>query len=102
MARTAGGALMEKCELLTFADDRQLAQAAATRWLDCLAASKGQNSFLVALSGGRIARTFFAATANLGKSKRSLFDPVHFFWGDERCVPPNDPESNYHIAQELL
>jgi len=28
--------------------------------------------------------------------------PVHFFWGDERCVPPEDPESNFKIANELL
>ena len=23
---------------------------------------------------------------------------VHFFWGDERVVPPTDPESNFHLA----
>ena len=93
---------MGKYELLTFGDDKQLAQTAATRWLERLAALSGKNAFLVALSGGRIARTFFTATTILGNPKKSLFDLVHFFWGDERCVPPDDPESNYRIAQELL
>ena len=27
---------------------------------------------------------------------------VHFFWADERCVPPDDPESNFKLARELL
>lgn len=27
---------------------------------------------------------------------------VHFFWADERCVPPTDPESNFKLANELL
>ena len=27
---------------------------------------------------------------------------VHFFWADERCVPPNDAESNFRVARELL
>jgi 6-phosphogluconolactonase len=27
---------------------------------------------------------------------------VHVFWGDERCVPPGDPESNYRLARETL
>ena len=29
-------------------------------------------------------------------------DDVHFFWADERCVPPDNPESNYRTARELL
>ena len=32
----------------------------------------------------------------------SLLSAVHFFWADERSVPPEDPESNYRIANELL
>jgi len=93
---------MPKYKLKNFADDRQLAETAASKWLDCLAAAEAAKPFLVALSGGRIARTFFSSAANIGKSKRDLFNPVHFFWADERCVPPTDAESNYRIAQELL
>ena len=89
---------MGKYEFLSFPDDKQLAQAGAERWIERLEGER----FLVALSGGRIARTFFSFAANIGKSKRDLFKPTHFFWADERCVPPTDSESNYRIAQELL
>ena len=27
---------------------------------------------------------------------------VHLFWGDERCVPPDHPESNYRMVHESL
>jgi 6-phosphogluconolactonase len=33
---------------------------------------------------------------------RIPWDQVHLFWGDERCVPPDDPGSNYHLAGETL
>src|SRR5437867_3971498 len=56
----------------------------------------------VALSGGRIARRFFAAAANSGKARRGAFHSVQFFWSDERCVPPTEPESNFALAQELM
>jgi 6-phosphogluconolactonase len=93
---------MAKYDLTVFADDKQLAQAAAEQWLDGVARAEKGKPFVVALSGGRIARTFFSATAMLGSSTKELFDRVQFFWADERCVPPADPESNYRIARELL
>jgi 6-phosphogluconolactonase len=52
------------------------------------------------LSGGRIAREFFAEIARQA-AERSI-SSVHFFWADERCVPPTDPESNFAMANELL
>src|SRR5215469_14915914 len=93
---------MNRYELTVFGDDKQLAQTVAQQWLNCLDGSDTAKPFLVALSGGRIARTFFSSVSILGKGKRALFDPVYFFWADERCVPPGDPESNYRIAQELM
>ena len=33
---------------------------------------------------------------------RIAWERVHFFWGDERCVPPDDPKSNYGMAWENL
>jgi 6-phosphogluconolactonase len=56
----------------------------------------------VALSGGRIARQFFSETATVSKTRNLALSSVHFFWADERCVPPTDPESNFAIAGELL
>lgn len=93
-------------QLHTLPDDAALARQAASRWLGelrtyCKVASKDQ-AYCVALSGGRIARNFFSEIATQGAKEREFFEGVHFFWADERCVPPTDPESNYAIAKELL
>jgi 6-phosphogluconolactonase len=86
--------------LVCFPNAQALAFAAAADWLGCLQNSSA--SSLVALSGGRIARDFFAAvTARAGKSGAPLRN-VHFFWADERCVPPDHPESNFLLASQNL
>jgi len=87
-------------ELKFFPDDQALSAAAARDWLALLQKSSGPYS--VALSGGRIAKTFFTAVADLAKASGASLANVHFFWGDERCVPPTDPESNFLLAQENL
>src|SRR6266567_3614248 len=92
---------MGKLEPTSFADDRALAQAAATAWLKAIA-SQPEKPHCVALSGGRIAKAFFSAVAAQAQTGAGLLDNVHFFWGDERCVPPDDAESNFRVARELL
>jgi len=65
----------------------------------------GGRPYSVALSGGRIAGGLFESTTRIARSgggKSAGMDSTHFFWGDERCVPPDDPESNFRLAQELL
>ncbi len=55
--------------------------------------------FTVALSGGSTPKgvySLLAADPNLP------WDKIHIFFGDERHVPPTDPESNYRMAQESL
>lgn len=52
-------------------------------------------SFAVALPGGSVAVHAFPALAALPLD----WSRVHFFWSDERAVPPSDPESNYAIAR---
>jgi 6-phosphogluconolactonase len=51
-----------------------------------------------AISGGSTPKLLFAdlAKADFDWSK------VHIFWVDERCVPPESPESNYRLARETL
>lgn len=85
-------------ELLKFADPASLADAVATRWLAEIAANPTTEP-LVAISGGRISRLFFDALAAKGQGNAALLR-AHFFWADERCVPPEDPESNYRLARE--
>jgi 6-phosphogluconolactonase len=97
-------------ELISFATADELARAVAGAWLDEIAAAnRAGKTHCVALSGGRIARKFFAAVVEQAKAQKiedgdtpALPGNVHFFWTDERCVPPDDPESNFHLAQELL
>src|SRR2546422_103053 len=94
---------MNNFELLSFVDDEQLAEAAADRWLKEIdQASRMDRAHCAALSGGRIARRFFSAATDLAKARDLTLSSVHFFWSDERCVPPSDPESNFAIARELL
>ena len=91
---------MKNFEFKIFRGDVDLARAAARDWLDLLGKSFAAQQ--VALSGGRIARNFFCAVADLAKTSRVSLQGVDFFWADERCVPPDHPDSNYLLAQENL
>jgi 6-phosphogluconolactonase len=93
-------------DLISFPDANSLAKRVAEKWLYELAKCAGNPApYTVALSGGRITRTFYSElTRQVEKQPEtlSLVQTVHYFWGDERCVPPGDPESNYNLARELL
>ena len=101
---------MQNFELISCANADELASLAAGAWLDEIeSANRAGKPYCVALSGGRIAQKFFTATVELAKTRKigdgdtpSLPTNVHFFWADERCVPPTDPESNFKLASELL
>jgi len=90
-----------KVILERFETAQALASAAAEQWLEQLV-GHASPAYFAALSGGRIAREFFGAVADGVRGKASALAKVHFFWSDERCVPPDDPESNFRLARELL
>lgn len=58
--------------------------------------------FTWALSGGSTPRKLYSLLATVPYVGRVDWDRVHLFWGDERCVPPNHPESNYRMVRETL
>src|SRR5262245_15706310 len=58
----------------------------------------GQESATFAVSGGTTPKLLFE---NLQRSKLP-WNRVHLFWVVERCVPPNDPASNYRLVEESL
>src|SRR5436190_19374542 len=90
-------------DLLQFAASQSLAQSAARDCLRAIAGVRASKDIVsVALSGGRIAREFCSTLASQIRTERVSLDGVHFFWSDERCVPPNDPESNFKLANETL
>jgi 6-phosphogluconolactonase len=94
---------MQNLELISFTSADELARAAASAWLDEIeAANRAGKLHCVALSGGRITQKFFAATVEQGKARGVSFGNCHFFWADERCLPPTDPESNFKLAKDLL
>ena len=57
--------------------------------------------FNVALSGGKTPEIIFQTLADNYANKIN-WENVRFFWGDERCVPPDDPESNYGMTKKFL
>lgn len=94
---------MKNFELISFPGPDALAAAAAAAWLDEIeAARRAGKAHCVALSGGRITQKFFLSTTEKALARNLSFNHVHFFWADERCVPPADPESNFKLAEDLL
>jgi len=95
---------MASYDLVSFNNPSALAEAAAEAWLSKIRAIPFDQSrpYCVALSGGRIARQFFSAIVQIAERQAVSFAKIHFFWADERCVPPTDPESNFAVADQLL
>jgi 6-phosphogluconolactonase len=91
------------CEVRVYDSVAELARGAAVDWLELVQvlAMAGQEP-TVALSGGRVALTFFDAAAKVFRNYPEVVRKVQFFWGDERCVPPEHPESNYRAALKHL
>lgn len=63
-------------------------------------ASEGR--FTVALSGGSTPRALYELLAGDVYAPRTPWDASHIFWSDERSVPPESDESNYHLAYEAM
>src|SRR5579859_627873 len=57
--------------------------------------------FTIALSGGSTPKNLFTLLATNARSTLP-WDRMFFFWGDERHVPPTDPDSNYRMADEAM
>ena len=88
-------------ELIPFTSPEALVSAVASAWLhEIAAANRSGVPHCVALSGGRITLKFFAAVSDLSTARNISLGNVHFFWADERCVPPDDKESSYAPAAE--
>src|SRR5947209_4879586 len=58
--------------------------------------------FTLALSGGTTPGKLYGLLANEPYRSQIDWTRVHIFWSDERCVPSDDPESNFHLAQQVM
>lgn len=91
-------------EVLIFENAESLCKAAAVEFVraaDEAVATKG--SFTVALSGGSTPKNLYGLLAtDLALRSTIPWGKLNFFFGDERHVPPDSPESNYRMAQEAM
>ena len=80
-----------------------LPNAAARRISDAIEeAIRQRGHCALALAGGATPRSVYERMASPAVAGRVAWDRVASYFGDERCVPPNDPESNYRMAHEAL
>jgi len=92
-----------KTDVAVFADPGALADATAqTIVREAAAAVAARGRFLVALAGGATPRETYARLALPPRSEAMPWPRTFVFFGDERCVPPQHPESNYRMAHEML
>ena len=81
-------------------DPAALAREAADRLLAWAMETSGP--VRIALSGGSTPRLTYEALVRAPMIDRFPWTRVHWFWGDERFVPPDDPESNFRMAREAM
>ena len=92
-----------KPEILVFSSPEELAEAVAKEFQKAAAAADGSGKiFSVALSGGTTPKLLFDRLASPEIAETIPWEAAHLFWGDERCVPPGHPESNYGMTRQAL
>jgi 6-phosphogluconolactonase len=90
-------------EIIIVPDAPALARQAAQRFTDLAGqAIELRGRFTAALSGGSTPGALYRLLAAEPYRSQISWEHVHLFWADERCVPPRDPGSNYHLAYENL
>jgi len=67
-----------------------------------VALSNLQRPVHISLSGGTTPAMLFRALAETDNASRVQWHNLHFWWGDERCVGPQDADSNYGMTKALL
>lgn len=86
-----------------YPDYEALSQAAANLFLEqAMRASEAGTYFSVALSGGSTPRRTYELLAEPPIRDQVPWSLVQVFWGDERCVPLDDPRSNANMAFQTL
>jgi len=84
----------------TFDSPETLAHDVA-EWL-CDLAQASHGAFAINLSGGSTPRRLYERLATPGIASRFPWTRAHWFWGDERFVPHDHPDSNYRMAYEAF
>jgi 6-phosphogluconolactonase len=86
-----------------FPDAAAVCAAMADRFVEAAAAAIDERGiFRVALSGGGTPKTVYPKILEPRRRDGVDWSRVEFFWGDERAVPPDDPESNFGVAYQMF
>lgn len=94
---------MTKPEIIICPDAAELNRRAAECFIErAKEAAARSGRFAVALSGGSTPKALYSLLATPSFADRIPWPKVHLFWGDERCVPPDHPDSNYRMVCESL
>jgi 6-phosphogluconolactonase len=81
----------------------EVAAATAQRFISAgREAIEARGRFCVALSGGSTPRMVYPLLTAEPLVSELDWGAVEFFWGDERSVRPDDPESNFGVADQML
>lgn len=92
--------MSERGNVQIFSDAQAVAQALADVFVDIgQSAMADRGSFRVALSGGNTPRAAYALLAQEPRREALSWSDVFIYFGDERCVPPDDEQSNYRMAK---
>ena len=93
----------ETAAVLVHADAHAASRAAAEAFAEAARASvEARGRFAVALAGGSAPRETYRILGEEPFRSFVPWDAVHLFWGDERCVPPGHPRSNFGMANDAL
>jgi len=95
--------ISKQVSLVVYPDLEALSRAAAERFVEQArqaVASRGRLS--VALAGGRTPLCTYELLAEPPSRDPVPWDRVHVLWGDERCVPADDPRSNFRLSPQVV
>ncbi len=86
-----------------YPDHEQLSLAAAHYFVQqAKQAITKEGCFSVVLSGGQTPKRAYELLAQPSFQSQIDWQHIFIFWGDERCVPPDDPKSNERMARQAL
>jgi 6-phosphogluconolactonase len=90
----------QEADVVVVDNETALAEYVADRFIDEADAAIGtRGRFNVALAGGSTPKAAYELLAADPRHGEIEWEKVCFFFGDERCVPPTDDESNYKMAK---
>jgi 6-phosphogluconolactonase len=90
-------------ELQVYRNAGQLAEALADLFVTTGSVAMAERgAFYVALSGGNTPRAAYELLGGEPRREQLSWSDVFIYFGDERCVPPNDEQSNYRMAEKTF